>query len=180
MRLERHLAAGDRSRSISSHIARILLKIKNQNIRLSLSMVLKEILKQPPSSVLIEGILVKIQFKQSTDKFILHPDSWEIKGRPLFLSLVKHYSENGFKIHYLKYDSSLSSEKEEMKELDIQIERPNWNNDNLASDLLNAWRLAFSKAVNLIVAIDSLSPLLIHCPIKEIITVVKEMAQKSE
>ncbi|EFX64735.1 hypothetical protein DAPPUDRAFT_333884 [Daphnia pulex] len=63
-------------------------------------MILKDIITQPPVSTLIQ-------------------DSCSLKGRPLFLSLIRHYSENGYSIRYFKYDSPLSSETTEMEQLKL-------------------------------------------------------------
>lgn len=105
-------------------------------------------------------------------------DSWEVKGRPLFLSLIKHYKENGFNIKYLKYDCPLSNEKEEMKDFPVQIEMFDWKKDAGTFDLLSS--CANTTNGNLIVAVDSLSPLLLHSSTKEIITILKEMVNKSK
>lgn len=105
-------------------------------------------------------------------------DSWEVKGRPLFLSLLKHYAESGLKIKYIKFDCPLSNEKGEGN-YPIQSERFDWKRDVTANDLLKTLSFDAVEEHTTILALDSLSPLLLHCSIKDIIAAVKEIASRS-
>ncbi|XP_057373669.1 elongator complex protein 5-like [Daphnia carinata] len=112
-------------------------------------MILKDLLKQPPASILIQ-------------------DSYSVKGRPLFLSLIHNYSENGYTIRYFKYDSPLSSEKSEMEQFKFpwQTRILNKNQDN---SIESCWSSDLADiGERLVVAIDSLSPVLMNWTVGEL------------
>ncbi|EFX68336.1 hypothetical protein DAPPUDRAFT_301477 [Daphnia pulex] len=118
-------------------------------------MILKDILTQPPVSILIQ-------------------DSCSLKGRPLFLSLIRHYSENGYSIRYFKYDSPLSSETTEMEQLKISWKKSIVDGNQDVMSVENSWT---SEARNdqVLVAIDSLSPLLLNWTVGAIVSALRNL-----
>ena len=146
-------------------------------------MILKELLKQPPSSTLIEGsLLLCLQYNYLINFFDLS-DSWLQKGRPLFLSLIRHYSENGFSIRYFKYDSPLSNEKDEMEQFNYSQQMQIIDDKQIKSfsSLENCWSSnSNSDKDKVLVAIDSLSPLLLNWTVGDIATALRNMQEASK
>ncbi|KZS09505.1 Uncharacterized protein APZ42_026331 [Daphnia magna] len=122
-------------------------------------MILKDLLKQPPVSILIQ-------------------DSFSVKGRPLFLSLIHNYSKNGYSVRYFKYDSPLSSEKSEMEQLKFSWQTSifNENQDSSRTAIESCWSSDLANnGKHLVVAIDSLSPLLLNWTVGELASALRNL-----
>lgn len=108
------------------------------------------------------------------------PDSWLLKGRPLFLSLIRHYSENGFTIRYLKYDSPLSNEKDDMEQFSYSREIQIISGTKTLSSLASGWSSeSKGEKDHVVVAIDSLSPLLLNWSVGEIASALRNLLETS-
>ena len=98
-----------------------------------------------------------------------------MKGRQLFLGLVQQYSKAGFRVCYFKYDCPLSTDHKEMEKLNISPIKVQPSDDDAA-----VW-VQQTKALNngesMIVAVDSLSPLLLTSSIATVLSAIKKITQ---
>jgi len=101
-----------------------------------------------------------------------------VKGRRLFLGLVQHYSRAGFRICYFKYDCPVSTDQLEMNQININPFQMN-SNDDTTVWLQHAKGQTSSKGQGetMIVAVDSLTPLLLKSSTAIILAAIKNFAQ---
>ena len=107
-------------------------------------------------------------------------DSWQHKGRPLFLALLNHYSRNGNAIIYYKYDSLLYRETEDLKQLNIDliVDCIAAGEDSIsADDIAQKWTRNVDGNSPAVVAIDSISPLLLSTPAGTVCSAMKKVAK---
>jgi elongator complex protein 5 len=97
----------------------------------------------------------------------------------LFLSLIRHYSENGYFIRYFKYDSPLSSEASEMEQLKLSWKTCIIDGNEDMVSVENSW-ISEIKNGNVLIAIDSLSPLLLNWTVGEVASALKNLQKTSE
>ncbi|KAI9550294.1 hypothetical protein GHT06_000613 [Daphnia sinensis] len=125
-------------------------------------MILKDLLKQPLVSILIE-------------------DSYSVRGRPLFLSLIHNYSENGYSVRYFKYDSPLSSEKCEMEQVKFTCQTCilKEDQDNSRMSIESSWCSDLANnGDHLVIAIDSLSPLLMNWTVGALASALRNLQKR--
>lgn len=123
-------------------------------------MVLKNILKENPKSILIE-------------------DSCDQKGRPLFTSFLNCFSAKGFKVHLMNYDFLLSPPQQIDKFQNFSDDPLGYDSDSVASEKsLPLWiEQCTDQNVQYLIAIDSLSPLLLKLPVADIFSVIRRVNQ---
>lgn len=97
----------------------------------------------------------------------------------MFLSLIRHYSENGYSIRYFKYDSPLSSETTEMEQLKLSWKTSIVDGNQDLMSVENSWT---SEARNdqVLIALDSLSPLLLNWTVGAIASALRNLQKTSE
>jgi len=124
-------------------------------------MVLKNVLKENPKSILIE-------------------DSCGSKGRPLFNSLLNHFSNKGFKIQHIQYDFPLEKIHTNWTRHDFFSDPLGFNSSNMAFEesLQSVIEECKDKNTQYVVAIDSLSPLLLRLPATDIFSTIRQIILK--
>lgn len=108
-------------------------------------------------------------------------DTWLHNGRPLFLSLIRHYTENGFFIRYFKYDSFLSSEKSSMEHFNLSLQEfiVDGSRNESMTCLEKDWTCE-SHRDSVIIAIDSLTPLLLNWGISHVANALRNALKTSK
>ena len=104
-----------------------------------------------------------------------------MKGRRLFLGLVRHFSKAGsIRVYYFKYDCLVSTDQLEMKELNINPIQMKSTDDTTV--LLQ--HIKQQTAINnntdqetVIVAVDSLTPLLLKSSTAIVLAAIKNITQ---
>lgn len=106
----------------------------------------------------------------------LYLDCEECNGRPLLYSIIRHYSGSNYSIAYFKYDSPISTEKEEFDQL--KISPVFCSASDQAGNQEELWRQEKMQD-NTIIVIDSLSPLLLNQSVGAVLTSIKKTLQSS-
>ena len=107
-------------------------------------------------------------------------DTWSHKGRPLLLSLLHHYSANGYAIRYFKYDSLLHGEELGVHNFSTYKKLPVITNSKVTTeDILQEWKNGVKDGDKVIVAVDSLSPLIVNHKIGALCKAITRLCQLS-
>lgn len=122
-------------------------------------MVLKNILKESPKSILIE-------------------DSCNSRGRPLFNSLLNHFSNKGFKVHHIQYDFPLEELHTDWAKHDFFSDPLGFDANRVAVEKsLSYWTdQCQDRSIQYVIAIDTLSPLLLRLPTTSIFSTLRQIA----
>lgn len=149
-------------------------------------MVLKDLLKEPPESLLFEGLHTRIYISylpQLNFSLQLYVDTWQVPARPLFYSFLHQYTSNGFQIHLIKYDSPLSTEAADIESLGCKPHYLKISHDNLLFDIENQWNDCLNQTAagkKTLLALDSLSPLLLRWSTNELAVAFRKLKRTSK
>ena len=113
--------------------------------------------------------------------FFISVDSCDQKGRPLFTSFLNCFSAKGFKVHLMNYDFLLSPPQQIDKFQNFSDDPLGYDSDSVASEKsLPLWiEQCTDQNVQYLIAIDSLSPLLLKLPVADIFSVIRRVNQTS-
>ena len=150
-------------------------------------MVLKNILEESPKSILIEGKLNQLEwfpfqhYKLILLFIFLFLDSCNSRGRPLFNSLLNHFSNKGFKVHHIQYDFPLEELHTDWAKHDFFSDPLGFDANRVAVEKsLSYWTdQCQDRSIQYVIAIDTLSPLLLRLPTTSIFSTLRQIALRS-
>jgi elongator complex protein 5 len=94
--------------------------------------------------------------------------------------LLHHYSANGYAVRYFKYDSLLHGEEFRVHKFSTYMKQPVITNSKVTiEDILEEWKNGINDEDKVMVAVDSLSPLIVNHKIGPLCKAITRLCQSS-